>query len=299
MTPTQRMAAILRRLARAEGRLVSTVDLRRLCPDDYEIHDRLTPDEVEARARKFRHDIGQLRQRGFVETGITASQTDMDNRQGVRLVRYVDKNPDLHLEPAEHDALNRARARLRPGPPVVEVQGGRGHRLDLALAVVRHLEEQGTDWVTGQGLAEHLQVSPARLLEALDALTEDVARSQDRGQPIVDDLQVERQRDEVTREIVGFRVRIADAGPARAWARSTSPTFGRGMHHLGRFAYTPAETDERLSLLADALQHPDTPADDVQDLLRADGKLRQWHLDVTGREWTPGDCCRPGQPRSA
>ena len=34
-------------------------------------------------------------------------------------------------------------------------------------------------------------------------------------------------------------------------------------------------------------------------LHRADGKLRQWHLDVTGREWTPVDCCRPGEPRGS
>lgn len=297
MTPTQRMAAILRRLARAEGQLVSTVQLRRLCPDDYEIHDGLTAEETAARARKFRHDIEHLRRRGFVDTGLTAAQADMDNRQGVRLVGYMDKDPDLHLTPAEHAALNRARALLQRGPGAVEIQRGRGNRLDVALAVVRHLEEQDHREATGQGLAEALKVPVARLLDGLDALEEDVARSQDRGQPIVHGLRVERQYDEVNGELVGFHVYLADDRSSRDAARSKSPTFGQGMHHLGRFAYTPAETDERLSLVTEAMQHPDTPASDVERLHTAAGKLHDWHLLLTGEEWTPGNCCRPGQRR--
>lgn len=286
LTPTQRMAAILRRLARAEGRLVSTVELRRLCPEYYEIRDGMEQKDIEARARKFRHDIEQLRRRGFIETGFTADQPDMDNRQGVRLVQYVDKAPGLHLTRGEHDALNRARARLRPGPARVDFQGGRGQLLDLALAVVRYLEEQGTDWTSGRHLADVVGVPVDRLLAALDAFVENPVHDPLPEKPVVDGLDVEREYDAEFEEIVGFRVRIAGAPSARA-GRSVSPTYARGMHHIGRFAYTPAETGERLSLIAEAIADSGTRATDVLALTRAGDKLRQWHRHLTGQEWTP------------
>jgi hypothetical protein len=287
MTPTQRMAALLRRLARAEGRLVSTVELRRLCPDDYGADENMASKEIEARARTFRRDIEHLRRRGFIETGFTALRADMDNRQGVRLRRHVEKNPALHLTPREHGALNRARARLRPGPALVEVLPGRGKPLDVALAVVRYLEEQGTGWASGRHLADILDMPVGRLLAALDPLVENPVRDPAPERPVVDELQVERQFDPVTEEIVGFRVRIAEARSSRRPGRSVSPTYGRGMHHVGRFAYTPVETRERLSLIAEAMEDPETAATDVLTLHRAGDKLRQWHLDLTGQEWAP------------
>ncbi|MGY1684437.1 hypothetical protein ACI8AK_02490 [Geodermatophilus sp. SYSU D00867] len=222
----------------------------------------------------------------------------MDNRQGVRLIRYVDKSTALHLTATEHRAIHRARARHRSGPARVEVQTGSGRRLDLALAVVRHLEEQGTGWASGQALAEDLDVPATTLLDALEALLEDVSQGRNRGRPIVDDLEVEHRYDMTTGGVVDFRVRIRDALSSRHGAGSVSPTFGRGMHHVGRFAYTPAETDERLELIARALQDAGTSATDVPLLIRSRDKLGQWHGVLTGREWTPGDCCRPGTPRS-
>lgn len=290
LTPTQRMAAILRHLARAESGLVSTVRLRRLCPDDYEIRAGMDAQEVAARERKFRHDIQHLRRRELVETGFTTGGPDLGNRQGVRLVRYVKKDPDLHLRPEEHDALARARARLGRPVPGAEVRTGRGRRLDLGLAVVRHLEEQGTDWASGRDLAAATGVRRGLLLEALVALADNPVADPRPDDPVVDDLEMEFL-DDGDSEDVEFLVRIREASD-RDGARSASPTFGRGLHHLGRFAYTHAETDERLDLVAAALQDPRTPVGDVEPLTRARTRLLRWHLALAEHEWVPDGGCR-------
>ncbi|MGY1653422.1 hypothetical protein [Geodermatophilus sp. SYSU D01119] len=291
LTPTQRMAAILRHLARAERGLVSTVRLRRLCPDDYEIRAGMDAQEVAARERKFRHDIQHLRRRELIETGFTTGRPDLDNRQGVRLVRYMKKDPDLHLRPEEHEALARARARLGRPVPGAGTGRGRGRYLDLGLAVVRHLEEHGTDWVSGRELAAATGVRRGLLLDALAALADNPVADPRPDDPVVDDLEVVFP-DDGGSEDVDFLVRILEAA-TRDRVRSASPTYGRGLHHLGRFAYTHAETDERLDLVAVALQDPRTPADDVEPLTRARARLLRWHLALAEREWGPDDCAVP------
>ena len=60
---------------------------------------------------------------------------------------------------------------------------------------------------------------------------------------------------------------------------SPSPTAGQGLDHFGRFAYTLAETDERLELIGKALFDDGTPEDDRDALLDAENKLAEWrHL---------------------
>ncbi|MGY1601672.1 hypothetical protein [Geodermatophilus sp. SYSU D00815] len=274
MTPTERMAAILRRLARApHDALVTTGDLRALSPDDY---------DGESGDRTLRRDLEQLRLRGFVETGITDHFHGAWNRTGVHLVRRTEKDPALHLSAAEHAALQRARARFRPGPALVEVRRGRGNPLDVVLAVVRHLEE-GTGSATGRHLAEVLGVDLHRLHEALYAFVVNPVRDPEPDRPALDGLDLVGEYDEETDELVDFQVWLADASGTRATA-SVSPAYGRGLYHLGRFGYSPAETLERLDLIDTALDSGDTSPSDAEALLRAHRKLSRWLCDLTGED---------------
>lgn len=271
MTPTERMAAMLRRLARAPRDTPLTTDaLRALCPSDY---------SGESGDRTFRRDLEQLRRRGFIETGVTDHLHGAWNRTGVLLIRRTKKDRALHLSRAEHEALQRARELLRPGPALVGLRAGRGNPLDAALAVVRHLEE-GSGSATGRHLAEVLGMDLQRLHDALYAFVVNPVRDPEPDRPALPGLDLVGDYDE-NDDLIGFQVWLDDAanpGPGD----SVSPAYGRGLHHLGRFAYSTDETLERLDLIEAALASTDTPSEDLETLVRAREKLEKWLYRLTG-----------------
>ncbi|MFW3171365.1 hypothetical protein [Geodermatophilus sp. CPCC 206100] len=280
-SPTQRMAAVLRQLARRPSTAFSTDDLRALCAEY-----RGTSGN-----RTLRRDLRQLRERGFIETGLTERRHDLPNRMGVRLNLTI-KGPHLHLSPEEHAALARARERLRPGPATVEVRAGSARPLDLALAVVRHLEE-GVGEADGHELAVSMGVPMPTLHEALAALVanpvvDPAVQMADR--PALEGLDLDSDVDDETGTLLGFTVWLEDgklATLSEATSRpvptlgsrepSVSPAAGRGLDRFGRFAYTGAETQERLDLTRTALTDPATDPGDRAALQSAERKLEEWH----------------------
>jgi hypothetical protein len=288
LTPTQRMAGVLRYLA-FRNTAVSSDDLRALTVDY----------AGESGDRKLRRDLRELRKRHLVETGLGTHSRN----SGVRL-RHLVKHPSLHLTRGEHAALARARNRLGLGPALVEPRRGPGRHLDLALAVVRYLEE-GVGEVTGRELAERLDLPVAELHAVLLALTSNPTAdpaSQMTGTPALDNLVfVEEVFDDEDDDgpdpapVVDFTVALQTAEnllavDARAGLRqkrrlahdrsaaglSVSPTAGQGLDVFGRFAYSLAETRDRLDLIDRALADPGTSRDDRQALLSAGGKLAEW-----------------------
>jgi hypothetical protein len=272
MHPTARMAAILGRLAATPGRAVSSAELRVLVPDY----------GGDRGNRLYRRDLRELRERNFVRTDISSTETP--RRTGVQL-RVRGKAPELHLSRREHAALVRARARLRPGPVGVEVRTGRGRQLDVALAVVRYLEE-GIGEASVSWLASHLGVSAVELRDALWALEEHAYPDQ-LGFP---DIVVDADEDELG-EDEDWTVRLS--GVPRLFAvlaaeeHGGSPTEHRGLDHFGRFAYTAAETAERLELILVALDDDRTSDNDRAALANAMDKLEQWYRELRGRAWRP------------
>ncbi|MDX6231762.1 MAG: hypothetical protein QOH68_730 [Nocardioidaceae bacterium] len=291
MGPTERQVAVLRRIAAAGGGVVASDTLRELVVDYT---------DGENGKRLLRRDLRDLRDRGFITTGITAPHAP--RRSGVQL-RTVRKSRHLHLSRSEHAALVRARERLRPGPAIVEVYPGAGRSLDLALAVVRYLEE-GIGEASVTRLATVMSVPVEELRAALWGVGDNPAYNDESA---LADLEVAAayanpdDLDDAT--ILDWIVRLSgvealfdvvedDNGPgnrvdAPGWSSSpdrtqtVSPTRGRGLAHFGRFAYTIAETRERLDLIEHALACADTSEGD-RDLLRVAGdKLTVWHWELS------------------
>jgi hypothetical protein len=169
----------------------------------------------------------------------------------------------------------------------VEVRTGRGRQLDVALAVVRYLEE-GIGEASVSWLASHLGVSDVELRDALWALEEHAYPDQ-LGFP---DVVVDADEDELG-EDEDWTVRLS--GVPRLFAvlaaeeHGGSPTEHRGLDHFGRFAYTAAETAERLELVFVALGEGGdrTGDDDRAALVSVMDKLERWYREVKGRPWRP------------
>ena len=288
LTPTQRMAAVLRYLAFRKA-AVPTDDLRALTVD-------YGGDEG---AGALRRDLRELRERGLVETGLRTHP----RLAGVRL-RHATKHPDLHLTRGEPAGLTPAPRRLRRGPAAA-ARGRRGRHLDLALAVVRYLEE-GVGRATGRELAAALgcpvpdlhaallafvsnpTADPADQMPDSPALPNLVFNDEDFAEDADDDADDAAAVTDFTVALDSAEVLLdADARAAVPRARrlahdrgagglSHSPTAGIGLDVFGRFAYTVAETDERLTLVDRALDDPATSDADRDALLSAGGKLAEW-----------------------
>jgi hypothetical protein len=282
LTPTQRMAAILRYLSFRYPASVATGTLRAITKD-------YADDEGD---RTLRRDLKELRDRRLVQTGLA----DHPHLSGVKLAVPM-KHRRLHLNRREHAALARARQRLRPGPAVVEVHGGRGRHLDLALAVVRYLEE-GVGEARGREIADAFGLRIDTLYAVLGPFVfnpaEDPA-NQMKDEPALENLDLHNEVFDEDDDLVDFTVLLTKAeslldrpvdeesAPEHrlahirsAEAASPSPTAGHGLDHFGRFAYTLAETDERRELIGKALFDDGTPEEDLDPLREAEYKLAEW-----------------------
>ncbi len=280
LTPTQRMAAILRYLSFRYPASVATDTLRAITKD-------YAGNEGD---RTLRRDLKELRDRELVRTGLA----DHPHLSGVRLA-VPTKHRRLHLTRREHAALARARQRLRPGPAVVDMRGGRGRHLDLTLAVVRYLEE-GVGEARGSELAEPLGLSIDALYTVLGSFVFNPAAdpsSQMKDEPALENLDIDNEdidADDVLHDFVVLlrrpqsRSNRTEGGAEErrlahvrsAEGISPSPTAGHGLDHFGRFAYTLAETDERLELIGEALFDEGTPREDLIWLQQAEMKLLEW-----------------------
>jgi hypothetical protein len=232
--------------------------------------------EGEAGDRKWRRDIRILRERGLITTDLPP------NRTGISL-RVPMKPQALHLTWAEHAAINRARRALRPGISAVsplEASSGRARsEVDEVTRVLRFLEENG-DEVEFAQLAQWLQVPEARVLEFVNLLSKEgvfhggLVASIVISYPDEPDEPDDPDDDPVPVSVAILRGRLDAQGPTR----------GRGMDQLGVFPYSLPETDDRLSLIDQALAREGAagslPQEFVPALHGARRKLLEWRSEL-------------------
>ena len=248
-----RIPLILGILKNANGRTVTTSELRRAIP--------AYRDSEHGRAL-LRSDLDDLRNRGAIHTTITDSWAG--NRDGVRL-RGGGKPPELHLTVAEHAVLNRARGEFRRGartPPVFTVgpEAPPNAYLDDFMRLLRVVEEHGAD--QGPDQANPIRVGE---LTVVLGLTRDrvvlLLRDADdlRASGLLTGLRVlydeDTDSDEAGEELAADNDDIVAVAITRsAPGRRPSPTLGLGLDDLGQFAYNRGECNDRLDLLYEALR---------------------------------------------
>ena len=230
MTPTERLLTILRLLGNAQDRRGATKSTR--------IRDKMGDVyEGVAGARMWRRDIRTLRERGLIETDQTTPTTP--NRTGISL-RVPPKPGHLHLTRHEHAAISQARHALRPGPSAVSPLGGapgsEDREIDLGARIVRFLEENDEEVELVQ-LAEWLDRLESDVFELIDVFTREGVVNE----PIVNHIEFGYETDDPADK----ELRLATVRLIRRRSADGSPTRWRGMHELGFFPYSLAETDDR------------------------------------------------------
>jgi hypothetical protein len=265
MTRLARMATILRMLRDAGGYPVESQKLWDAIPD-YQ-------GGAPTGRRYYREDIGELKSRGLIRSGISTHNMPLHN--GVAL-RLIGKPTDWHLTKPEHEALRIARRR-RSGPLPSAVAHGTRPRsdLDIAMSAFRVLEEHD-EWMTVDALAEELHYP----LTWVFAVLMDIWRTEIRCdplfagvldiKPIKDGERIEDDDWDSDPERVQVRVeRKPHAQRQSRWARLY------GTDSIGRFAYTADETSDRLALIEAELNDPGEDTD-TEALSSAQRKLTNW-----------------------
>lgn len=226
-----------------------------------DLRGRIADYEGESGDRLYRMDLRALRSRGLVRTGIVTPQTPRG--EGVRAVE-LSKPQAFVLSEEEHSALQAARDRFRdeqPMAPSTDGRDGRAAPLDLAMDAIRILEEK-RDWVTIQNLATELSARPEVLIRALRDMPDD-----DNLTLLIDEF------DEVTDEpLDSAEIRVYVERPS-LWGDGALRSVGIGQ--FGRFAYTEAETGDRLQLIERGLADPEL-ANLHGHLSTAQRKLERW-----------------------
>lgn len=226
--------------------------------------------------RLWRRDLNELRCRNLVALKEPGEQ--MSSR--VELVRYV-KPQHLFLTVGEHDVLAEVEDRFRRTRPASSpLPEGSAGEVDEFARLTRYLEERPGQELTYTQVGQALGLGHQRLTELLEQIT------------------VESENDDYVGE--------SPEHPALAWIEYWSPdvepldgricakdvaavlgaevaaTFDphERTGQLGFWAYSAAETDDRLELIDHALREPGlTPAQ--RDRLRsARQKLFQWKAQL-------------------
>lgn len=262
------MALILKLLGDADGRTVSSEDLRKAIPE-------YRGPVGSAGQRRFERDKEELRDRGLIESDL--SVPGARRRKGVRL-RRVDKPSSWELTVREHAAVRRARQRSAgPIPSVSDGGSSRGAGLGTALDALRVLEEHG-GVMSGAELAAELHIRVESVVRALRELhTANVGIDYLFDTVLILDLFEDSDVDEPPeRQPANVTAMVKRTGD------STRPLHGAGLSALGRFAYSAGETRDRLAAIDTAREerHPD---DDLDALESARAKLVSWlkRLDPT------------------
>lgn len=220
--------------------------------------------EGETGRRKWREDTSRLRRRGWLETDLTTETTP--NRRGIRLREGPIKARRLELTPDEHFALQCARqlvrADLEPGPMISDADDRDG--LALTMVLLRILEE-ADEPVALVDLAAKVKQPPARVWRILSYVQDGMP---DHAEALHLEYADEGEDGDPLPEAISVIRRFA--------AQDISPTHGTALASLGRFAYTPRETRERLLLIAGALDRDDLPPEIRSCLESARSKLSNW-----------------------
>jgi len=205
-------------------------------------------------------------------------------------LQVPEKPEGLFLTPDEHEALAFARRQLRPGEVVplaspFRIAAGLDpsqtiaeNAMDVSWCIFRYLEECGGE-VSIDELASALEEAgipharrvAKKSINDLSVMLDEVGlyRSQWVGDPEVEFL-------EGRKELEGAKAR-ASFPPRQRRDEWTGLAGWTGVNALSRSAYTPAEADERLRLIDEALADGSGIAEEDKALLRsAEYKLRRW-----------------------
>ncbi len=230
MTPTERLLTILRLLGDAQDRrrVVKSTRMRQ----------KWAMSTRGSSARGCDAEISErCGERGLIETDQTTPTTP--NRTGISL-RVPPKPGHLHLWKHEHAAISQARHALRPGPSAVSPLGGapgsEDREIDLGARIVRFLEENDEEVELVQ-LAEWLDRLESDVFELIDVFTREGVVNE----PIVNHIEFGYETDDPADK----ELRLATVRLIRRRSADGSPTRWRGMHELGFFPYSLAETDDR------------------------------------------------------
>ena len=273
MTPTERLLTILRFVAAANANqtVANGETIRARMGDVY---------KGDSGRRMWRRDLRTLRDRGLIETDLTTATTP--NRAGIRS-RLPLKPARLHLTLAEHEAITRARQALRPGisaaaPLSLSPDDPRREVADV-LAILRFLEEH-EDEVEIAVLADWLEIPYDAAFQLLDTLTSEGVFD---NQLIASfhfgyggsDEEADDDSDDAPTTVSVLRGGRPD---------QRRPMRGLGMDKLGFFPYSPAETDERLTLIQQALASDKVPDELKPRLHSAAEKLSEWRGQLPRQE---------------
>lgn len=271
MTPTERLLTILRFVAEENGNhtVADSATIRDRMGDVY---------KGESGRRMWRRDLRALRERGLIETDLTT--TIGTNRRGIRS-RLPLKPERLHLTRDEHVAINDARQTLRTGMPAAAPLNlspdDPRREVAVVLAILRLLEEN-EDEVAIAVLADELALPYDQTFQLLDVLTSEGVFA---NQLIASFEFVYPETDESDDSPTApDAVRIYRGGRANR----RHPTRGLGLDKLGFFPYSPAETDERLTLIEQALASDAIPEEFKPHLSSAAEKLSEWKVQLPSQE---------------
>jgi len=260
LTPTERLLSILRLIRDEEergARAANSARIRERMGDVY---------QGTAGARMWRRDIRTLRDRGLINTDLSTRLTP--NRTGIRL-RMPPKPERLHLTEEQHQAINHARQAVRPGISAVSPlgpPGAAGHDIDYTARILRFLEENGDEVELGQ-LSRWLELSGSQVYELIDVLTKESVVTGG----LVCSLEFPRADDGEETDDLPATVQVIRGRHGRH-----SPTQGRGLDELGFFPYSLAETEDRLSLIDEALNADVLTGEERTLLASAREKLLEW-----------------------
>ncbi len=200
--------------------------------------------------RRFSDDMDDLRRAGLIDY----PDLRLDKRVSLTVPQ---KDPQMFLTLGEHEALRRARERLRWKSAASPLNCDPGTRKLAYVVEALRLVEEGTTDVAD--LAAALNVRPRKVHQILDRL-DGVCPSSE----VLVDLFIERNAVSDRPEAAFVRLGPIDR-----------PLEGRGLDQIGLFAYSRDEVDDRINLIDRALS--DRVADqDTDSLQSARKKLEAW-----------------------
>lgn len=218
--------------------------------------------------RMWRRDVAELRRRGLV-----APHPDGDrNSSRVELLPMV-KPESLFLTLEEHAAVTRVGDQLGDAAPVPSpLEAAAPAELSDLARLTRYLEERPGVTMTYRTVQRALGFGEARLTELLRQVVDldEPTFSSGGWHPGLDWIDYLPPDEEDPQGCISTPAAVLGT----VLRRTLHP--GRGTGQLGFFAYSAAETDDRLRLIDAALRRLPLTEAERTPLVRARGKLDEW-----------------------